>query len=236
MRPAVEQLARLSASAPDNPRIARTLALGYGRLAEVLSNDGRRVDEAWPLLLKERGLLDRLASSAPDSSDLAHLHAFARHDAAVALLQMGHFQEAERSAQQALAEFRSLSASDPKVAEYHMDIALALNDMAKSSLGRDKPDAALTSLQEAIVQTADSAVGKSAQSLIVRADSQSLLGDVDVTLAKNRRRTEAQKSRDREDACHQYEAALMVYRAESQRFATAATKAQQAASKLEACR
>jgi serine/threonine protein kinase len=236
MQPAVEILAKLSAVDPNNQRFARTLALGYGRMAEVIASDESRSQDAWPLQLKQQRLLDQLIAAAPASDDLAHLHAFAQHEAAMTLLRMGRPDEALGFAQNALAAFRSLSASDTKIEEYHADIGFALDDVAGIALLRREPERAVALLQEAMTQTAELGAASAPQSRMARADTESLLSDAESALAVDTRRDSFQRGRDREDACQHLKEALAVYTATSGRFAEAAQQLRQQSGKLDRCR
>ncbi len=235
MQPAVLQLAKLSAAAPGNPWTRRTLALGYGRIAEVLGSDEQRSGEAWSMQLQQQSVLDSLVAAAPDNADFAHLHAFAQHDAAMRLLRMGRPQEAGEFAQRALVGFRSLAASDPKIEEYHLDIGLALDDLASVALQSGAPQQALPQLQEALQQSASVRSGSSAEFRMDRADTEALLADAEAALAADPGRSALERRRDREEGCRRLSAAVETYRALSATLAEAARDARKSVAKLDRC-
>jgi eukaryotic-like serine/threonine-protein kinase len=236
MQPAVEQLARLSAADAANPWTGRTLALGYGRMAEVLTFDPQRLADAWAMRLQQRRRLDSLVAAAPDNADFAHLHAFAQHDAAATLIRMGRWQEAAGFAHSALTAFRALSASDPKIEEYHVDIGIALDDVASIELLRGAPQQALAVVREAMQQSASVGSASSAEFRMVRADTQTLLADTDAALAGDAHRDGSQRRRDRAEGCRQLGAALMIHRALSATLSEAARDLNRGTPKLQACR
>lgn len=235
MHSAVDALAQLSAADPQNLRLARTLSLGYGRTVEVLQSDGHRFQEAAAIESKQRQILDSLVQAAPDNSDFAHLHAFAQHDAAETSTHLGRLDEASGYAQAALTAFRSLSAGDPKVQEYHIDMAMALDDLALIALIRHEPQKAGAELQEALEQTAGVQSADSAEFRMARANTLALLGEVQAAFAAEANRDASQRRQLRHDACLLYAEALAVYRSLSGVWAQAAQEARQAAGKVDRC-
>ena len=117
-----------------NPRLGRTLSLAYSRAAEILADDGRDLAEALSMDERAAGLLDALAKAAPANPDLAHLRAFAQHDDAGVLLAEGDLVQAEQHETAALEGFKALADADPKIGEYHMDVALSLVTAADTSV------------------------------------------------------------------------------------------------------
>jgi non-specific serine/threonine protein kinase/serine/threonine-protein kinase len=234
MQPAVERLATLSDANPGNERFARTLALGYGRLAHVLAFDDQRIQEAWEISLQQQRVLDSLVAAEPANGDFAHLRAFAQIDLAKALLRLGRLEEATGHAQSALAAFRSLSASDPGIEEYHINIGLTLNVLAEIALRRGDPEGAIANLRESMEQTASVGANSSAEFRMVRADAASLLGDAQTTLAGDAHHSSLERRRAREEGCRQLQAALVIYRALDGTVAEAARQARDQANKLDA--
>jgi eukaryotic-like serine/threonine-protein kinase len=213
MQPAVDTLEKLSAADPHNTWTARTLALGYARIVDVLGYGEQRFQDALGIQQKQRRVLASLVAAAPDNTDFAHLSAFAQHNAAETLIHLGRLEEASRYGQTALTAFRSLSSADPKVEEYHIDIGMALNDLARIALDRAEAEKAAATLHEALQQTSSVEAGDGADFRKVRADTQSLLGDALTALAADARRDAIRRRRDREGGCEQYRAALGTYRA-----------------------
>jgi hypothetical protein len=111
-------------------RLGRTLAIAYSRAAEMLSHVETTYAEALSMDEEARKLMQSLMQSAPSNADFDHLKAFADHDTAGVLIKMGAFARAEPDEAAALREFKALSAADPKIAEYHVDVALALANMS----------------------------------------------------------------------------------------------------------
>jgi tetratricopeptide (TPR) repeat protein len=185
--------------------------------------------------LKQQRVLDSLVTAAPDNADFAHLHAFAQHDAAMRLLRMGRLQEAAGFAQSALAAFRSLAASDPKIEEYRVDVGLALDDLARIALKSGAPAQALPELQEALQQSASVRGGSSAEFRMDRADTEALLADTEAALAADPRHSISQRRRDREEGCRHLGEAVDTYRALSATLAEAAQDAQRSVAKLAQC-
>lgn len=235
MQPAVAALQKLSEGDSHNSWAARTLALGYGRIVEVLEFGEQRFQDALAMQEKQRRVLVSLAAGAPANADFAHLNAFALHDAAGTLTHLGRLDEASGFAQRALSAFRSLSLSDPKVEEYHVDIAMTLNDLARIGLSRGEADKAAATLQESLEQTSTVQTGDSGEFRIVRANTQSMLGDARAALAADTHRDPARRRDDAEDACQEYRAALAVYRAIGGMWAEARHDAEQVAAKLNQC-
>lgn len=186
--------------------------------------------------LQQQHVLDSLVAAAPANADFAHLHAFAQHDAALRQLHMGHLQQAAAFAQSALAAFRSLAASDPKIEEYRVDVGLALDDLAAVALKSGKPQEALVELQEAVQQSASVRSGSSAEFRMDRADTAALLADTQLVLAADSRRSTLERRRDREEGCRRLGEAVDTYRALSATIAEAAQDVRQSLAKADQCR
>jgi tetratricopeptide (TPR) repeat protein len=236
MQPAVKLLESLSAADPGNRRTARTLSMGYGRLAEILASDGKTAQEYWSIQLKQLHVLDSLVASAPANGDFAHLRAFAQHYAVATLLQTGQLDEATKLARSELDSFRALSKADPKIEEYHIDIGLALDDTARISLRLGSAAAAVQNLQEALTETAGVGAGSSSSFRMVRADTQSLLGEAMAQIASDNRRDSVQRQRDRKESCHQMGEALAAYQGLTGTISEATGLAQRQAQRLDWCK
>ena len=169
-----------------NPRLGRTLSLAYGRAAEILADDGRDLAEARSMDERAMSLLDALAAAAPANPDLAHLRAFARHDDAGVLLAAGDLVQAEQHETAALEGFKALAEADPKIGEYHMDIALSLVTAADIAYRRGNLALALSRLQDAMSQSAAAESGTGPSDInarTVKATEQRRMAELDAALA-----------------------------------------------------
>jgi len=236
IQPAVSSLEALSASDPGNQRVLRLLSQAYGRLAELLASDEQGGVEVWPIQLKQLHVLDSLVATAPTNGDFSHLRAHAQHYAVGTLLQRGQPEQATTFARSELEGFLSLSSSDPKIEEYHVDIALARGDLARISLRQGDARGALRDLQEALGQMQNVGAGSSSQLRMVQADTQSLLGEATAQLASDTRRDSSRRRHDREESCHHMEEALAVYQDLGGALSQAQRLAQKQSEQLAQCR
>jgi serine/threonine protein kinase len=189
VRQSIGSLQSLWAADNADLHVGRTLSLAYSRAADILSHDPDRYAEALAMDENARMLIKSLAQRAPGNADLAHLAAFSDHDVGDVLIKMSEFDRAEPDELAALEEFRRLSAADPKIAEYHLDIALSLASMAAIAVHRAQPALALSQLQEAL-QTYAADVGGEASNDYFRsakAAEQRSLADIYVGLASNKK-------------------------------------------------
>jgi len=169
-----------------NPRLGRTLSLAYSRAAEILADDGQDLAEALSMDERATGLLDTLAEAAPANPDLAHLRAFARHDDAGVLLATGDLVQAEQHETAALEGFKALAEADPKIGEYHMDIALSLVAAADIAYRRGNLALALSRLQDAMSQSAAAESGTGPSDInarTIKATEQRRMAELDAAFA-----------------------------------------------------
>ena len=122
-----------------DPAIGRTLALAYTRAGEILSQNPQTDSEALSMDQSAREILQKLVDSAPDNVDLAHLLAFADWGITGVLIDMGDLEGAAQHENAALGILKKLSAADPRVAEYHADVALMLKSLAHIADDRGQP-------------------------------------------------------------------------------------------------
>lgn len=184
VRQATQQLKSLSAAAPHDLLTARRLALAEGRQAELLRANG---DDGAALSLEQDALqvLHTLTAAQPQNTDFLYLQAFAEFDLADQLDRMRRFAEAERYGEAARASFRSLSAADPKVGQYHIGAARTLIVLAKTALDQRQPDQARPLLEASLDELSQAAPTQrgSADFQFATAATESLMGDVYQALA-----------------------------------------------------
>lgn len=236
MRHSVAILESLHAADASDLRTARTLALGYSRTGEAMEY-GHDYVEALPLYEKERGLLVTLARAAPQNADLAHLFAFAELDIAGAQANLGRFDEAMQHGQAALDFFRSLAASDPKIAEYRHDVGHALVSMARIESLRGRLQQAIALLQQAFAQMDAATAGDASDSNfdVDRAQAELLAGDEYAGLAADTGRGSSRRSGDWRQSREHYGKSLMEYRKVSGTWFEAASGANEAAEGIRRC-
>ncbi|MGH8260841.1 MAG: protein kinase domain-containing protein [Steroidobacteraceae bacterium] len=244
LRHAVASLEAQVAAQPANRPLARTLALAYGRMA-ALRSAGHRDAEALALERKAQPLLRRLIAAAPHGSDYPHLLAHSEDSAAGALTALGRLDAAARDEQAALSGFRRLTAADPSIEEYRVDVGLALSGVAAIALARDEPRAALASLRESLEwmdrgSSAGAARGSapanaSGEFRLVRAQVLERMGEADDRLAAAARADAAQRLRDARGACAAYREAAGLYGALSASWIEAAAGMKKIAPRLASC-
>ncbi len=210
MRRAIASLQALRENLPGDPQVGRTLSLAYSRAAEVLSQDPKGYAEALTMEKDARTLIQSLAAGAPDNADLMHLAAFADHNMSDVLIKMQSLDEAESSELAALREFKSLSSADPRISEYHFDMALSLGNLAKIALLRGQTAEALADLQQAAGNFGkDSGLSNYYRS--VKAAQQQRLAEIYESLATNDQRSVVRRIEDWHAAKEWYEKALALY-------------------------
>jgi eukaryotic-like serine/threonine-protein kinase len=210
MRRAIASLQALQENLPGDQQVGRTLSLAYSRAAEVLSQDPKGYAEALTMEKDARTLIQSLAAAAPDNADLVHLAAFADHNMSDVLIKMQSLDEAESSELAALKEFKSLSSADPKISEYHFDMALSLGNLAKIALLRGQTAEALADLQQAVSDFGkDSNMSNYYRS--VKAVQQKRLAEIYESLATNDQRSVVRRIEDWHAAKEWYEKALALY-------------------------
>jgi len=233
MGQAIAALEVLHASDPADPLAARTLTLGYSRIGELFEyrhDDAAALSESE----KELRLLQALTRAAPRNADFAHLQAFAEQDLADALSGMGRLDEAQRHFETALASFRALSASDPRVAEYHWDEGQTISRLAALSSRSGQPRRAIALLEQALaaMNVASENAASNANFRFVRVQAEALLGDQYVALAVDAAPARLEHFRTAKDW---YEKALAGYRVLIPTWFEAGAAAQAIAAKIRQC-
>jgi non-specific serine/threonine protein kinase/serine/threonine-protein kinase len=150
VRRSLAMLQQLNAAGAADPRIGRTLSLTYSRAGDILARNASGYTEALSMLQNAQQLMKAMSGAAPDNADLAHLLAFTDHDLAGLKIKMGDLDGAAAHERIALAAFSSLAAADPKIAEYHVDTALALAGLGDIALHRGQPLQAASLLESAL--------------------------------------------------------------------------------------
>lgn len=235
MQHSVAILESLHASDAGDVRTTRTLALGYSRAGEALEYRHDYAD-ALPLYDKEHALLVTLARAAPHNADLAHLLAFAELDVADAQAHLRRFDEALQHGQAALDFFRSLAASDPKIAEYRHDESHALVGMARIESLRAQPQQAIALLQRAFAQMGDAAADTGDGPFDVdRAQAELLAGDEYAVLASDTGGDGSRRAADWRQSRRHYQKSLTEYRKVSGTWFQAATNVNDAVAKIRRC-
>jgi eukaryotic-like serine/threonine-protein kinase len=154
---ALDALEPLWSTDPGNVRLGRTLSLAYSRAGEVFWQGPHDLAQALAMHDKARWLLEPLVAAAPDNADLAHLLAFANHQSAAVLIDMGELERAQRQERAALGAFQALAAADPAIGEYHMNVSLARAGMASIALQRGQLALSMSELQAALDEGATAA-------------------------------------------------------------------------------
>ncbi|MGH8199696.1 MAG: hypothetical protein ACREVO_04940 [Steroidobacteraceae bacterium] len=212
MRQGTEQLRTLSAAAPQDVLTARRLALAEERQAEILRANG---DDATALSLDQSALqvLRTLSAAQPHNTDFLDLQGFAEFDLADQLDHMRRFGEAERYGAAARASFRSLSAADPKIGQYHIGAGRALIVMAKTAVDEGRPAQARPLVAESLNELSQAAPTQhgSADFQFATAAAESLLGDVYQTLAARATNSQRERLRDWQSAKQWYVRAVDAF-------------------------
>ncbi len=205
VRRATRRLQSLSAAVPQDLLTARRLALAEGRQAEILAASA---DDEAALSLDQSALkvLQRLAAAQPQNTDFLDLEAFAELYLAAELNRMQRFGEAEQHGQAALAGFRSLSATDPKVGQYHIGAGRTLIIMAKTALDERQTDRARPLLQAALQELSQAARTQqaSADFQFAQAVAESLFGELYEALAARERASRLERLGDWQSAKQWY--------------------------------
>jgi len=208
---ATQRLRSLSPAPPD-PLTLRRLALADGRLGEILEA-GKQYRRALAMDQSARALLQQLVATAPDNADFKHLLSFSNLDIAGVLTSIGRYGQADAYDQAALAGFRALAASDPKVREYRIDVGRALTEEAQLAIDRHEPARAVsllhTALDEIATAPADGMV--SAEFRFAKADAQAALGDAYAALAAREPASSAERLLALQHAKAWYAEALGIF-------------------------
>jgi eukaryotic-like serine/threonine-protein kinase len=233
MRRSIASLEALETEDPQSVGVGRTLALTYGRTAEMLADDPDHLEEALALNQKARQILAPLVAKFPENADLRHLLAFADVHLGEVLLDMDRLDAAVQRAQTALAAFRALQAADPKVAEYPFDAGMALGIQADVAERRGDPDRALSLLKTALTGTAADPGSASASMRFATAHEEFLYGKAFAMRARDVHHNPAERDKDRQSAREAYGKALGMFEEILPSLAEAANEAHLVSSALQ---
>jgi non-specific serine/threonine protein kinase/serine/threonine-protein kinase len=225
----------LWAADTSDPAIGRALSLAYTRAGEVLSQDAQSYRQALSMDRSAHELLQKLADAAPNNVDLAHLLAFSDWDIAGILIDMGDLEGASQHANAALRVLQGLSAADPKVAEYHADVALVLQSLARIADDRGQTAEAVSLAQRALPESAAALAAGATNGYFryVQASIQAELGDAYATLGANPRLGRSQRAQDWRSAGDWYGQALNIYQVLGARYGESAAEARRIRKQIE---
>jgi non-specific serine/threonine protein kinase/serine/threonine-protein kinase len=159
---------------PEDPTLGRQLSLAYTRSGEILGTQPGKLDQAIAMDLAAREVLQNLVAGAPHNADLRHLLAFADFGLAGLLINAQKIDLAAQREQTALAEIKALSAEDPNIVEYHVDVAFVTGN-----LGR------IANLQGRFAQAIDLARSGLAEMAPIHAEANGYYGYANVVLRED---------------------------------------------------
>jgi serine/threonine protein kinase/tetratricopeptide (TPR) repeat protein len=238
IRASLASLESLWAADKSNLRVGRTLSLAYSRAAEVLASDARGRAEALSMEDSARRLMQSLAQAAPVNADFAHLLAFADYDTAAILTDLGDLDQAQEKEASALKAFQSLVEADPKIAEYHMDLSLALSGMGYIAYRRGNLPLALAQLQDALKEStaAETSIGGTNVNFsLAKAIQERRVADVNLAFTANTRLDSAHQLKYEQAAREWYEKAAKTFEGIRAISHEAADNADQIAGKIRQC-
>ena len=220
-----------------DPAIGRTLALAYTRAGEILSQNPQTDSEALSMDQSAREILQKLVDSAPDNVDLAHLLAFADWGITGVLIDMGDLEGAAQHGNAALGILKKLSAADPRVAEYHADVALMLKSLAHIADDRGQPRQAVSLAEEALPQSAAALETGATNGYFryVRASIQAELGSAFAALGANAQSGRSERLHDWEAAKDWYQKSLDTYQVLGAKYGESAAEAVRIGKKIQDC-
>jgi len=147
----LEQLARADANDRETLRL---LAIGEGRVGEMLSAYGRQHAESLSLHEKALDIERTLLAGDARNTDLRRLEAWETMRIGEEKFALGGSGEAMRKYADALEMFRGLSKADPKNVQFHFDVASGLSRVGAARLERGEIPAALRDLQASLAEMA----------------------------------------------------------------------------------
>ena len=215
----------------------RALSLAYTRAGEILSQDQRTYSEALSMDQSALEILRKLLDTTPNNADLAHMLAFADWGITGVLIDMGDLEGAARHGNAALGILKSLSAADPQVAEYHADVALMLQSLARIADDRGQPLQAVAFAREALPQSAValSTGATNGYFRYVRASLQAELGSAYSALGANAQSDRSQRLHDWQAAKDWYQQALDTYQVLGVKYGESAAEAVRIGKRIEDC-
>lgn len=195
---------------PDDQMLGRQLSLAYTRSGEILEADPHRLDQALAMDREARRNLQVLVTAAPHDADLGHLLAFADFGVADVLIKMKKLDEAAQSEQMALTEIKALSAADPKIVEYHADVAFVTGALAGISNQQGNFSQAIILARAGVAEMSPISAGTNAYFSYVNVTLQEALGAAQAGLATNTQLSRSQRKGDWLAAQQSYSRALAI--------------------------
>ena len=151
-RKGVGILEQVTASDPKDRETFRLLAIGYGRVGEMLSVYARQHTESLALHQKALGIEQTLLAGDTRNTDFHRLQAWETMRIGEEKSALGDSSEALQKYMEALEMFRSLSNADPKNVQFHFDLASGLSRVGTAHLERGLVPAALKELQGSLAE------------------------------------------------------------------------------------
>jgi eukaryotic-like serine/threonine-protein kinase len=235
MRRSIASLEALQTADPGSVGVGRTLALTYGRTAEMLSDNTGHLEEALSLNQKAQEILAPLVAKSPENADLRHLLAFTDVHLGEVLLRMDRQASAAQRAQAALDAFRVLQAADPKVAEYPFDAGMALGILADVAERRGDPDRAIALLQTALDAMAADSGPANASVHFAAAHAESLYASAFAMRARDVHHNPIEREKDWQSAREAYGKALRMFEEILPSLAEAADEARLVSGEIQQC-
>jgi eukaryotic-like serine/threonine-protein kinase len=220
---------------PEDQMLGRQLSLAYTRSGEILEADPQGLDEALAMDQEARRILQVLVTAAPHDSDLRHLLAFADFGVADVLIKMKKPDEAAHPEQMALTEIKALSAADPKIVEYHADVAFVTGALAGILNQQRNFSPAITLARAGLAEMKSISAGTNAYFSYVNVTLQEALGAAYAGLAANTRLSRPQRKRDWLAAQQSYSQALAILKVLGVQSHEAALEASTVAGHLDDC-
>ncbi len=150
LRKSVELSEALARAKPGDPGFKWRLAIAYERTATVLSESTDAFDEGLALHRKELAVAGELAAANPLNAPARRLAAYAKLNIGMVLALKGEARGAGAEFAQALAEFESLAAADPRDAQYRMDVIDATGRAADAATDMGETARAIAGLRHTL--------------------------------------------------------------------------------------
>ena len=177
-RKGVTMLESLAASQPNDRRLHRVLALGYGRLGDLLANYAQQPAESLAMHQKALQVESALLATDAKNTDVRRLQGWDTLRVGEEKLQIDDRAGALEAYQDALHEFQALSAEDPASVQYHVDVAAGWARLGALHLDAGDARTASAELRNVVAEIDGSTKGAAPDidALSVKAMSQYRLG------------------------------------------------------------
>jgi eukaryotic-like serine/threonine-protein kinase len=147
----LEEIARANANDRETLRL---LAIGYGRVGELLSTYARKHAESLAMHEKALGIERSMLAGDARNTDLRRLEGWDIMRTGEEKAASGQTGEALRAYSEALEKFRGLSSADPKNVQFHFDVASALARTGTAHLEKGEIPVALQAFRASLAETA----------------------------------------------------------------------------------